>query len=280
MTAPVFAVIVAGRLVQTEFQPLDETKFVTNIVDADAVNHIVVFLTGAQPFPEGFGGSVYFSWPDPNAAPTWQLLGFISNTKPSAIFKISKLKPDTNMTTPFGVQPISHVAQIGISIEPLQQLQLQTPITASKPSNVDSFMEFTTKMLENFVNFICSFAVSASQISPTTTETFVPIDTNLTTPFDVQPVSHVAKIGISIEPVQQLQLQTAVTASTPSNVDSFMEFTTKMLENFVNYVYSFTVSPRQISPTTTETFVPISKVQQWFNNFQRRLQQNPNFWKK
>ncbi|GIX71619.1 protein OPI10 homolog [Caerostris extrusa] len=253
MTAPVFAVIVAGRLVQTEFQPLDETKFVTNIVDADAVNHIVVFLTGAQPFPEGFG---------------------------DLYILISKLKPDTNMTTPFGVQPISHVAQIGISIEPLQQLQLQTPITASKPSNVDSFMEFTTKMLENFVNFICSFAVSASQISPTTTETFVPIDTNLTTPFDVQPVSHVAKIGISIEPVQQLQLQTAVTASTPSNVDSFMEFTTKMLENFVNYVYSFTVSPRQISPTTTETFVPISKVQQWFNNFQRRLQQNPNFWKK
>ncbi|GFX72079.1 hypothetical protein TNCV_2346671 [Trichonephila clavipes] len=58
MAAPMFAVIVAGRLVQTDFQPLDTTKFVTNIVDADNVNHIVVFLTGAQPFPDGLGGSV------------------------------------------------------------------------------------------------------------------------------------------------------------------------------------------------------------------------------
>ncbi|GBO24574.1 Protein OPI10, partial [Araneus ventricosus] len=82
--------------VQTDFQPLDNTKFVTNIVDADNVNHLVVFLTGAQPFPDGYGASVYFSWPDPSAAPSWQLLGFISNTKPSAIFKISKLKSVTS----------------------------------------------------------------------------------------------------------------------------------------------------------------------------------------
>ncbi|GFT76486.1 protein OPI10 homolog, partial [Nephila pilipes] len=119
----------------------------------------------------------YFSWPDPNAAPSWQLLGFISNTKPSAIFKISKLKSDSNMTTPFGVQPISHVAQIGISIEPLQQLELQTPITTSTPSNMDSFMEFTNKMLENFVNYICSFAVAPNQITPNTSENFIPINT-------------------------------------------------------------------------------------------------------
>ncbi|PRD21321.1 UNVERIFIED_CONTAM: Hikeshi [Trichonephila clavipes] len=177
MAAPMFAVIVAGRLVQTDFQPLDTTKFVTNIVDADNVNHIVVFLTGAQPFPDGLGGSVYFSWPDPNAAPAWQLLGFISNTKPSTIFKISKLKSDSNMTTPFGVQPISHVAQIGVSIEPLQQLELQTPITSSTPSNVDSFMEYTNKMLENFINYICSFAISPNQITASPSETYVPVRT-------------------------------------------------------------------------------------------------------
>ncbi|GFU03557.1 hypothetical protein NPIL_254841, partial [Nephila pilipes] len=45
------------KSVQTDFQPLDNTKFATNIVDADSVNHIVVFLTGATPFPDGFGGS-------------------------------------------------------------------------------------------------------------------------------------------------------------------------------------------------------------------------------
>ncbi|CAL1284275.1 unnamed protein product [Larinioides sclopetarius] len=163
--------------VQTDFQALDNTKFVTNIVDADNVNHLVVFLTGAQPFPDGYGGSVYFSWPDPNAAPSWQLLGFISNVKPSAIFKISKLKSDDSITTPFGVQPISHVAQLGVSIEPLQQLELQTPVTTSNPTNMDSFMEFTNKMLENFVNYICSFAVTPNQIPPGTSENYIPINT-------------------------------------------------------------------------------------------------------
>ena len=53
--------------------------------DADSVNHVVIFLTGAVPFPEGIriqiksswisellgfyagmGGSVYFCWPQPD----------------------------------------------------------------------------------------------------------------------------------------------------------------------------------------------------------------------
>ncbi|KAG8185888.1 hypothetical protein JTE90_028889 [Oedothorax gibbosus] len=197
MAAPMFAMIVAGRLVQTDFENIDTTKFMTNIVDADNINHIVVFLTGAQPFPDGLGGSVYFSWPDPSAAPSWQLLGFISNAKPSAIFKISKLKSDPTTTTPFGIQPISHVAQLGISIEPLQQLQLQTPVATSAPSNTDTFSEFTTRMLENFFN----------------------------------------------------------------------------------YVSSFSVAPGQMVSAGSGGYVPLNTVQQWFSNFQRRLQQNPNFWR-
>ena len=92
--------------------------------DADSVNHVVIFLTGAVPFPEGIriqiksswisellgfyagmGGSVYFCWPQPDGVgqvsrrsigkgkslnfglQVWQLLGVISNTKPSAIFR-------------------------------------------------------------------------------------------------------------------------------------------------------------------------------------------------
>ena len=68
---------------------VSENQLVFNILDCDSVNHIVIFLTGTQPFPDGFGGSVYFCWPKPQ--PTWSLLGFISNEKPSAIFKIAKV---------------------------------------------------------------------------------------------------------------------------------------------------------------------------------------------
>uniref|UniRef100_T1ITE7 Uncharacterized protein n=1 Tax=Strigamia maritima TaxID=126957 RepID=T1ITE7_STRMM len=160
-----FGVIIASRLVQTDFQRVGETQFLFNIIDADSINHIVVFMTGTEPFPEGMGGSVFFSWPDANAPPSWLYLGHISNTKPSAIFKISKLKPGQTSTHPFGVQQITHDAQIGIAVDQLSQISLQTPVVATSPSQVDSFTEFATKMLENFYNYVASFATQAPGVS-------------------------------------------------------------------------------------------------------------------
>lgn len=42
---------------KTDFQQASPTQFVTVVEDADNINHIVVFLTGTQPFPDGYGGS-------------------------------------------------------------------------------------------------------------------------------------------------------------------------------------------------------------------------------
>lgn len=78
--------------VQTDFTPLSETRYLVTIPEADTINHAVVFLTGLAPLPPAAVGMVYWSWPDPAAPPNWQLLGHISNAKPSAIFKISNLK--------------------------------------------------------------------------------------------------------------------------------------------------------------------------------------------
>lgn len=191
--------IVSGRLVQTDFQQIKENQFIITIPDADNINHIVIFLMGTIPFPEGTGGAVYFSWPDQTAPPNWQFLGYISNAKPSAIFKISTLKKnhefDNSNLSIFGVRQISHVAQIGISIEPLAVIEQQAAVVSDLATN------------------------------------------------------------------------------------SFIEFAQKMLTSFLNYVSSFSLTQHQMVPNPTENFVPLSTVQAWYETFERRLQQNPNFWK-
>ena len=91
--------------------------------------------------------------------------------------------------------------------------------------------------------------------------------------------SHLAQIGISVEPLAQLAQQTPVTSTSEMSIAPFVEFSTKMLESFFNYASSFAVQQAQMVPNPTETFVPLSTLQKWFENFQRRLQQNPYFWK-
>ncbi|XP_043501343.1 protein OPI10 homolog [Polistes fuscatus] len=192
-------IIVSGRLVQTDFQQIGENQFLITVPDADNINHIVVFLTGTIPFPDGMGGAVYFSWPDSNAPPNWQFLGFISNLKPSAIFKISTLKKNHEFEN----------SNLGI--------------------------------------------------------------------FGVGKISHVAQIGISVEPLNVIEQQAATVTEAATN--SFVEFVQKMLTSFINYASSFTVTQVQMTPNPTENFVPLSTVQGWYETFERRLQQNPNFWK-
>lgn len=151
-----FGILVSGRVVQTNFQQVGERHFLTVIVDADNINHVVVFLTGQIPFPDGTAGLIYFSWPDPNASPSWQLLGYISNEKPSSVFKISGLKKKAEEQSgflQFAQHIISHNAQIGIAIEPLNVVQEQiTMLESTKPSEQSQFTEYCQKTLQNFVN--------------------------------------------------------------------------------------------------------------------------------
>ncbi|KAK2826823.1 hypothetical protein Q5P01_021037 [Channa striata] len=170
-----FGCLVAGRLVQTDAVQVSQDKFVFNLTDYETVNHVVVFMLGTVPFPAGMGGAVYFSFPDPlSGGPVWQLLGFITNEKPSAIFKISGLKAGEGGAHPFGMMAASSVAQVGVSVEPLEQLAQQIPVSSAAVSTVDSFVQFTQKMLDSLYNFASSFAVSQAQMTPNPTETFIP----------------------------------------------------------------------------------------------------------
>ncbi|CAF3351628.1 unnamed protein product [Rotaria sp. Silwood1] len=197
-----FSILIAGRLPQMNFQQVSETQFVIPISDVDHVNHLVVFMTGQIPFPENFGGGVYFSWPS-TEGPSWIYLGKITNAKPSAIFKINKIK-DVDSKTSLSLVP---------------------------------------SLFSGFQH-----------------QTAIPTD---------------GLLGISVEPLTQLEQQIQPYDIAPSTVASNVEFVSKMLNNFVNYVTSFV----QNVPGTAEQIVPLSVIQTWYNNFQRRIAENPNFWK-
>ena len=88
-----------------------------------------------------------------------------------------------------------------------------------------------------------------------------------------------AQIGISVEPLDQLAQQTPASQSTPSSLNSLVEYTQKMLGNFFNYASSFAITQAQMTPNPSESFVPLSVVQRWYENYQRKMANDPNFWK-
>ena len=85
-----------------------------------------------------------------------------------------------------------------------------------------------------------------------------------------------AQIGISIESEVEAASKTPPVGVAPSTVESFVEFSTKMVEHLFNYVSSFSV---EIPGGDSGGYVPLSSLQRWYDTFRRRLQQNPNFWR-
>lgn len=65
---------------------------------------------------------------------------------------------------------VSHVAQIGISVEPLEQINQQTPSLGPPAEN---FAAFTLKTAENLFNYVSSFA----KTFPGSNEAIVPLST-------------------------------------------------------------------------------------------------------
>jgi len=177
-----FGLILAGQLVRTDARPTSSTQVVFDVPDVTKSNHVVVFLTGQTPFPDGHGGAVYLGTPSDNLGEPliWILLGHVSNEKPSAIFKIAGLKQGQSATNASlfggGQMQAAGVAQIGVSVEPLTQLAQQTPATAATAPTADTFAQFTTKMCQNFFNFASSFALTQSEMTPMPNQQFVPLN--------------------------------------------------------------------------------------------------------
>ncbi|XP_033639787.1 protein Hikeshi-like isoform X2 [Asterias rubens] len=161
-------------------QQIDDTHVLFNIFNAATINHIVVFLTGTGAIPEGMGGAIYFSWPSPEGEMVWMFLGFITNEKPSAIFKVVGLKKGSSTNNSFMQsmpvqQPMKTMSQIGISVEPLHVIQHQIPAETTQTSTLTSFSEFSMKMLENFYDYASSFEINQSQMTPQPNISWIPM---------------------------------------------------------------------------------------------------------
>ncbi|KAI9469166.1 hypothetical protein H4R22_000291 [Coemansia sp. RSA 1290] len=151
-----FGCIVAGRLVQTNLQQVDVNKYVFELPEAQSINHIVVFLLGTVPFEPGYAATVHLLWPNKD----WQMLGVLSNDKPSAIFRLKSTAGSqyANMT---GIN-----AELGISIEPIQSIEQQMQnqgalVSAANQSGsipLQTAKQFAERTLQSLYDYATSFA--------------------------------------------------------------------------------------------------------------------------
>ncbi|KAL5967113.1 Protein Hikeshi [Taenia solium] len=174
-----FAALLTGQIVQSNFVEVSPGRLLLDLPPLGKSNHIVVFLTGRVPLPEGYGAGVHFGLVE-NGLASWSYLGYLSNNRPSAIFRVSGLKSNAleQVINPF--QSISNMsignmvtAQLGISIELLAELAGQTSAieNSSNSAVVDDNMRFTQFAAENLYHF----AAGCAQEVPGTSEAYVPI---------------------------------------------------------------------------------------------------------
>ena len=52
-----FGILVAGRLPANNFERVSENQFLIQINDIETVNHLVVFMSGQEAFPENLAGA-------------------------------------------------------------------------------------------------------------------------------------------------------------------------------------------------------------------------------
>ncbi|KAF8168584.1 hypothetical protein BJ912DRAFT_199798 [Pholiota molesta] len=165
-----FGCCVAGRPLQTNMTQVDETHAYFELPNASTINHICVFLLGDILFPEGYGAAVHFLWPGKGS----QVLGVISNDKPSAIFRVKSTYADdassaaytkfAAYSTPATVQNVNVTAILGLSVEPLPQIQEQLQVLQQQLQLQQGGAEalrnpavLAERIVKHLINYIAGF---------------------------------------------------------------------------------------------------------------------------
>lgn len=102
-----FGLVIPGRPVITQFELISPSKASLFIPDPLSVTEIAFFLQRHDILPQGHGIMLYFTHNDQD----WELLGAISNDKPSGIFRTGWTTHEIIRTT----NP--SMIKLGVSIE-------------------------------------------------------------------------------------------------------------------------------------------------------------------
>ncbi|KAJ7230864.1 hypothetical protein B0H12DRAFT_1029819 [Mycena haematopus] len=173
-----FGCCVAGRLLQTNLQQVDETHAIFELPDASAINHVCVFLLGTVPFPDGYGCTVHLYWPGRG----FQLLGMLSNDKPSAIFRLrgtftpqqtasaahsalsSMATQQDSMQQDILAAAGDVTALLGLAMEPLPVIATQladlNAVAVIKPDALRDPTLLAERVVKNLFNYIAGFLPS------------------------------------------------------------------------------------------------------------------------
>jgi len=176
-----FGCLVAGRLLQTNLIQVDDTHAYFELPNASTINHVCVFLLGTVPFPEGYGAAVHFFWPGKG----FQLLGMLSNEKPSAIFRLrgtysgetssaAQNKFSTFSTAePAGQQDVTAI--LGLSIEPLPQIQAQLQLLPPSNASGSDLTKDPTKLAERIVKHLFNYVSGFTSGGPLSPDVAIPM---------------------------------------------------------------------------------------------------------
>ncbi|KAG8799488.1 hypothetical protein FRC17_007130 [Serendipita sp. 399] len=114
---------------------------------------------GDVPFPPGYAATVHFYWPDKGI----QLLGMLSNDKPSAIFRVrgsfgtSKPSHATHQLLIASTQSSGTTAQLGIAIEPIEVVMNQVSSLPPPNKPVTDPSTLAEKIGKHLVNYLSGF---------------------------------------------------------------------------------------------------------------------------
>ena len=141
-----FGIVVPGRPLISEFQPVSDSKAVAVLDFPTLVTEITFFLLPSSPVPPGYGAILYYSIDQVH----WELIGAISPEKPSGIFRTGWPTKEELAGCP--------AVFLGVSLEPMTVIENLEMTT----SGFEDRFNFAHKIALDLFQYMASFSSSSS----------------------------------------------------------------------------------------------------------------------